>query len=93
MLFDLAENGLETYPNPIVGALIVHKNKIIGRGWHEKAGENHAEINAILDVRDKSLLSKSTMYINLEPCSHHGKIPPCVDTIKNFNSKSCCWFN
>ena len=83
---DLAENGLgKTYPNPIVGALIVHKNKIIGKGWHEKAGENHAEINAILDVRDKSLLSKSTMYINLEPCSHHGKTPPCVNTIKKFS--------
>ena len=82
---DLAENGLgKTYPNPIVGALIVHKNKIIGKGWHEKAGENHAEINAILDVRDKSLLSKSTMYINLEPCSHHGKTPPCVNAIRKF---------
>ena len=73
---DLAENGLgKTYPNPIVGAIIVYKNKIIGKGWHEKAGKHHAEINAILNVKDKSLLSKSTMYVNLEPCpimvKHH----------------------
>ena len=83
---DLAKNGLgTTYPNPIVGAIIVYKNKIIGKGWHEKAGKRHAEINAILNVKDKSLLSKSTMYANLEPCSHHGKTPPCVDTIKRFS--------
>lgn len=83
---DLAENCLgKTYPNPIVGAIIVYKNKIIGKGWHEKAGEHHAEINAISDVKDKSLLSKSTLYVNLEPCSHHGKTPPCVDTIKKFS--------
>ena len=83
---DLAENGLgKTYPNPIVGAIIVYKNKIIGKGWHEKAGEHHAEIKAISNVKDKSLLPKSTMYVNLEPCAHHGKTPPCVDTIKKFS--------
>ena len=83
---NLAENGLgKTYPNPIVGAIIVYKNKIIGKGWHEKAGEHHAEIKAISNVKDKSLLPKSTMYVNLEPCAHHGKTPPCVDTIKKFS--------
>ena len=83
---DLAENGLgKTYPNPIVGAIIVYKNKIIGKGWHEKAGEHHAEIKAISNVKDKTLLPKSTMYVNLEPCAHHGKTPPCVDTIKKFS--------
>ena len=85
---NLAENGLgKTYPNPIVGAIIVYKNKIIGKGWHEKAGEHHAEIKAISNVKDKSLLPKSTMYVNLEPCAHHGKTPPCVDTIKSSQSQ------
>ena len=66
-------------------AIIVYKNNIIGKGWHEKAGEHHAEIKAISNVKDKSLLPKSTMYVNLEPCAHHGKTPPCVDTIKKFS--------
>ena len=84
---NLAENGLgTTYPNPIVGAIIVYKNKIIGKGWHEKAGEHHAEINAISNVKDKSLLSKSTMYVNLEQRPSYGKTPPCVDTIKSSQS-------
>lgn len=75
---DLAKNGLgTTYPNPLVGSVIVHDNKIIGEGWHKKAGEAHAEVNAINAVKDQSLLSKSTLYVNLEPCSHYGKTPPC----------------
>ena len=75
---DLAQKGLgETYPNPMVGAVIVHKNQIIGEGWHKKAGLAHAEVNAINSVSDKALLSKSTLYVNLEPCSHFGKTPPC----------------
>ena len=79
---NLAENGLgKTYPNPIVGSVIVHENKIIGEGWHHKAGCPHAEINAIKSVKDKSLLQDSTLYVNLEPCSHEGKTPPCVDAI------------
>lgn len=83
---DLAEKGLgKSYPNPIVGAVIVYRDKIIGKGWHKKAGGQHAEINAISDVKDKSLLSKSTMYVNLEPCCHYGKTPPCVDSIKKFS--------
>ena len=78
----LAKNGLgTTYPNPLVGSVIVHKGKIIGEGWHKKAGEPHAEVNAINSVKNKELLSKSTIYVNLEPCSHFGKTPPCANLI------------
>ncbi|MEA3451699.1 MAG: bifunctional diaminohydroxyphosphoribosylaminopyrimidine deaminase/5-amino-6-(5-phosphoribosylamino)uracil reductase RibD [Bacteroidota bacterium] len=78
----LAKNGLgNTYPNPLVGSVIVHNNKIIGEGFHTKAGENHAEINAINSVKNKSLLKSSTIYVNLEPCSHYGKTPPCAKKI------------
>jgi diaminohydroxyphosphoribosylaminopyrimidine deaminase/5-amino-6-(5-phosphoribosylamino)uracil reductase len=79
---ELAKNGLgTTYPNPMVGSVIVFENQIIGEGWHQKAGEPHAEVNAINSVKDKSLLSKSTIYVSLEPCSHFGKTPPCSDLI------------
>lgn len=79
---ELAINGLgTTYPNPMVGSVIVYNNKIIGEGWHRKAGEPHAEVNAINSVKDKSLLQKSTIYVSLEPCSHFGKTPPCCDLI------------
>ena len=75
---DLAKNGLgTTYPNPLVGSIVVYDGKIIGEGWHRKSGEPHAEVNAINAVKDKNLLSKSTLYVNLEPCSHYGKTPPC----------------
>jgi len=78
----LAENGLgTTYPNPMVGSVVVCDGKIIGEGWHQKAGEPHAEVKAINSVKDKSLLSKSTIYVSLEPCSHFGKTPPCCDLI------------
>ncbi|WP_264522429.1 bifunctional diaminohydroxyphosphoribosylaminopyrimidine deaminase/5-amino-6-(5-phosphoribosylamino)uracil reductase RibD [Flavobacterium sp. N1994] len=78
----LAKNGLgTTYPNPMVGSVIVYDNKIIGEGWHKKSGEPHAEVNAINSVKDKSLLAKATIYVSLEPCSHFGKTPPCCDLI------------
>jgi diaminohydroxyphosphoribosylaminopyrimidine deaminase/5-amino-6-(5-phosphoribosylamino)uracil reductase len=78
----LAENGFgTTYPNPMVGSVIVYENQIIGEGWHKKAGEPHAEVNAIRSVKDKSLLKKATIYVSLEPCSHFGKTPPCCDLI------------
>ena len=70
-----------TYPNPLVGSVIVHKGKIIGEGWHTKAGEPHAEVNAIASVKDKNLLKESTLYVNLEPCAHFGKTPPCADLV------------
>ncbi|MDG1912759.1 MAG: bifunctional diaminohydroxyphosphoribosylaminopyrimidine deaminase/5-amino-6-(5-phosphoribosylamino)uracil reductase RibD [Flavobacteriaceae bacterium] len=79
---ELAKKGLgATYPNPMVGAVIVHKGKIIGEGWHKKAGTPHAEVNAIHQVTNKSQLNESTLYVNLEPCSHVGKTPPCADLI------------
>ncbi len=68
-------------PNPMVGALVVNDNKIIGEGYHEKYGGPHAEVNAINAVSDPSLLPDSSLFVNLEPCSHHGKTPPCVDII------------
>ncbi|CAM3643746.1 riboflavin biosynthesis protein RibD [Flavobacterium saliperosum S13] len=70
-----------TYPNPLVGSVIVYDGKIIGEGWHRKAGKPHAEVNAVNSVKDKSLLSKATIYVSLEPCSHFGKTPPCCDLI------------
>ncbi|WP_353084935.1 bifunctional diaminohydroxyphosphoribosylaminopyrimidine deaminase/5-amino-6-(5-phosphoribosylamino)uracil reductase RibD [Flavobacterium sp.] len=79
---ELAKNGLgTTYPNPLVGSVIVYNDQIIGEGWHQKAGSPHAEVNAIQSVKDKSLLSKATIYVSLEPCSHFGKTPPCSDLI------------
>ncbi len=78
----MAKNGLgTTYPNPMVGSVIVHDGKIIGEGWHRKSGEPHAEVNAVNSVKDKSLLPQSTIYVSLEPCSHFGKTPPCCDLI------------
>lgn len=68
-------------PNPMVGAVIVHDNKIIGEGYHRRCGGPHAEVNAIRSVRDESLLKDSTIYVSLEPCSHYGKTPPCADLI------------
>jgi diaminohydroxyphosphoribosylaminopyrimidine deaminase/5-amino-6-(5-phosphoribosylamino)uracil reductase len=79
---DLAYKALgKTYPNPIVGCVIVHEGEIIGEGYHEKAGENHAEINAIKSVKNPDLLKEATVYVSLEPCSHFGKTPPCANKI------------
>ena len=79
---ELAKKGLGyTYPNPLVGCVIVHDGKVIAEGWHKKACSNHAEKEAILKVKDTSLLSNSTLYVNLEPCDHYGKTPPCTDLI------------
>jgi diaminohydroxyphosphoribosylaminopyrimidine deaminase/5-amino-6-(5-phosphoribosylamino)uracil reductase len=73
-------------PNPMVGSVIVCDDKIIGEGYHMVFGEAHAEVNAIRDVFEKyadakEMLKKSTIYVNLEPCSHFGKTPPCADLI------------
>lgn len=68
-------------PNPMVGAVIVHNNKIIGEGWHRKHGEAHAEVNAINSVKNKTLLAESSVYVSLEPCAHFGKTPPCATLI------------
>lgn len=78
----LAKNGLgTTYPNPLVGSVIVHNNTIIGEGWHYQSGKPHAEVNAIASVKDSSLLKEATIYVSLEPCSHFGKTPPCSNLI------------
>ena len=79
---ELAKLGLgNTYPNPLVGSVIVYKDKIIGEGYHKKCGEAHAEVNAVNSVKDKSLLKHSTIYVNLEPCSHIGRTPACSTMI------------
>lgn len=78
----IAKNGLgTTYPNPMVGSVIVHNDQIIGEGWHYQSGMPHAEVNAVNSVKDLSLLKDATIYVSLEPCSHYGKTPPCVDLI------------
>ncbi|SRX55605.1 Riboflavin biosynthesis protein RibD [Aequorivita sp. CIP111184] len=78
----LAKNGLgTTYPNPLVGSVIVHNDIIIGEGWHYKAGQPHAEVNAIKSIENKQLLKEAIIYVSLEPCSHFGKTPPCADLI------------
>ena len=75
---DLARLGASNVaPNPMVGCVIVHNDVIIGEGYHQVYGGPHAEVNAIQNVKDKTLLSQSTLYVNLEPCNHHGKTPPC----------------
>ncbi|WP_207433869.1 bifunctional diaminohydroxyphosphoribosylaminopyrimidine deaminase/5-amino-6-(5-phosphoribosylamino)uracil reductase RibD [Sabulibacter ruber] len=77
---DLAALGTgQARPNPIVGCVVVHGDQIIGEGWHQKFGGPHAEVNAINNVENKSLLPKSRVYVTLEPCSHYGKTPPCAD--------------
>ena len=78
----IAKNGIgTTRPNPSVGAVIVYQNKIIGEGFTSPHGENHAEVNAINAVENKSLLKDATIFVTLEPCSHFGKTPPCADLI------------
>jgi diaminohydroxyphosphoribosylaminopyrimidine deaminase / 5-amino-6-(5-phosphoribosylamino)uracil reductase len=78
----LAQQGVSyTAPNPMVGAVLVCDGVIVGEGYHHRFGEPHAEPNAINSVTDKDLLKKSTLYVNLEPCSHYGKTPPCANLI------------
>ena len=78
----IAKNGLgTTRPNPMVGCIIVYDNLIIGEGSTSAYGGNHAEVNAINSVKDKSLLKEATLFVTLEPCSHHGKTPPCSNLI------------
>ena len=79
---ELAQLGIrDVYPNPMVGAVIVHEGKIIGESYHQNYGEAHAEVNAVNSVLDKSILKEATIYVSLEPCAHHGKTPPCADLL------------
>jgi len=87
---ELAEKALgKTYPNPLVGSVIVHNDRIIGEGFHKKAGEPHAEINAINSIKeeDRHLIPESTIYVSLEPCAHFGKTPPCALNIVELGFK------
>jgi len=80
----LAANGIQgARPNPMVGAVIVAEDRIIGEGYHVRCGEGHAEVNAFASVRgeDERLLQDATVYVSLEPCAHYGKTPPCADLI------------
>jgi diaminohydroxyphosphoribosylaminopyrimidine deaminase / 5-amino-6-(5-phosphoribosylamino)uracil reductase len=80
-LREAAKGAGHTSPNPAVGAVIVRDGKIIGRGWHRRAGEPHAEIEAIRALRKPDIARGATMYVTLEPCSTHGRTPPCCDAI------------
>jgi diaminohydroxyphosphoribosylaminopyrimidine deaminase / 5-amino-6-(5-phosphoribosylamino)uracil reductase len=78
----LAKKGFgNVAPNPMVGCVIVYGDQVIGEGYHQEYGKAHAEVNAVNSVEDQSLLKKATLYVNLEPCSHFGKTPPCADLI------------
>lgn len=85
---DIARFGLgNVSPNPMVGCVIVYEDNIIGEGWHKKFGGPHAEVYAVNNVEDKSLLHGSSIYINLEPCSYHGKTPACTDMLTKHKVK------
>jgi len=85
---ELAKLGLgKTLTNPMVGSVVVYDGKIIGEGYHQQFGGPHAEVNAINSVKDKSLLQEAILYVNLEPCSHYGKTPPCSLLIRDSGIK------
>ena len=76
---ELAQKGqLTTWPNPMVGCVVIENNQILGEGWHRRFGEGHAEVNALDKIEENKDLSGATAYVTLEPCSHHGKTPPCA---------------
>ena len=88
----LARNGrMNAQPNPMVGAVIVHDDRIIGEGYHVRCGEGHAEVNACASVKkeDEHLLRESSIYVSLEPCSHYGMTPPCADLLVSKGFKRC----
>lgn len=84
----LAKNGLgTTYPNPMVGCVIVYNRNVIAEGWHKRAGGAHAEVNAVSQIENKEILKDCEIFVSLEPCSHFGKTPPCSDMIIRYNFK------
>ncbi|MCR5312494.1 MAG: bifunctional diaminohydroxyphosphoribosylaminopyrimidine deaminase/5-amino-6-(5-phosphoribosylamino)uracil reductase RibD [Bacteroidaceae bacterium] len=88
----LAKNGwMNSQPNPMVGAVIVYNDTIIGEGYHVRCGEGHAEVNACASVlpENEHLLKDSTIYVSLEPCSHYGKTPPCAELLVSKGFKRC----
>jgi len=97
---ELAKRGsLTASPNPMVGCVITHENEVIGRGWHESSGENHAEINAIEDAvsnlgdKARKTLKESELFVNLEPCTTFGKTPPCAHSISEYGIKKVYFGN
>ncbi|MDO8576534.1 MAG: bifunctional diaminohydroxyphosphoribosylaminopyrimidine deaminase/5-amino-6-(5-phosphoribosylamino)uracil reductase RibD, partial [bacterium] len=91
LTLELAEKGRgKTFPNPMVGAVIVKRGRIVGQGYHRKAGEPHAEAEALGIAGGRA--KGATLYVNLEPCDHWGRTPPCADTIIRANIKRvvCC---
>lgn len=81
-VFQLALHGKgQVAPNPMVGCVIVHQGRILAEGWHQHYGQAHAEVNAISQVQEADYLRSSTLYVNLEPCAHYGKTPPCANLI------------
>lgn len=79
-----------THPNPMVGAVIVKADRVVGRGYHHRAGQPHAEVEAFNSAEDS--VAGATLYVSLEPCSHHGRTPPCADAIIRAGIKRvvCC---
>lgn len=85
---DLAKQGSgKVSPNPVVGCVIVKNGLVIGEGFHEKYGSEHAEVNAVSSVKNKDNLEDATVYVTLEPCDHYGKTPPCTDLLIASNVK------
>ncbi|MCX7065344.1 MAG: bifunctional diaminohydroxyphosphoribosylaminopyrimidine deaminase/5-amino-6-(5-phosphoribosylamino)uracil reductase RibD, partial [Proteobacteria bacterium] len=82
---ELARQGLySTTPNPRVGCILVRAGKVIGRGWHRRAGGPHAEVAALTNAADSApnqVIEGATCFVSLEPCAHHGRTPPCVDAL------------
>ena len=74
-------------PNPMVGCVIVHNGQIIAEGYHQQYGGGHAEVNAIAALSDKALIPECTIYVNLEPCAHHGKTPPCAEMLVKLGAR------